>query len=338
MPEELAVGVEVEQLRLHEVHGLDAVHFVQDLAQDPDPLELFGVAEELLLASPRATNLDRGEHPAISEGPVEVELHVAGALELLEDDLVHAGVGLDQSRGNDRQRAAELNVPRRAEEALGSLEGVGVDTAREDLAAGRDLGVVGAAEAGDRVEQDHDVAPVLDHSLGLVDHHFGDLDVARSRLVEGRGHDLGRDGPAHVRDLFRALVDQENDQVALGVVLDDRVGQLLEQDRLTGPRRSHDQAALALSDRGQEVHDPHFCVLGLTGLEGQALIRIERRQVLEVGHLDQLVGRLLVDGLELLEDEELVALLGATNPSLEEVSGPEAPATNLARRHVNVVR
>ena len=48
------------------------------------------------------------------------------------------------------------------------------------------IGVVGAGQAGDRVEQDHDVPLVLDQALGLLDHHLGHLDVARGRLVEGR--------------------------------------------------------------------------------------------------------------------------------------------------------
>ena len=45
--------------------------------------------------------------------------------------------------------------------------------------------VVGAREAGDRVEQDHDVPLVLDQALRLLDHHLGDLHVALRRLVEG---------------------------------------------------------------------------------------------------------------------------------------------------------
>ena len=53
--------------------------------------------------------------------------------------------------------------------------------------------VVGAGEAGDRVEEYDDVFPVLDESLGLVEHHLGDLDMAGGLLVESRGDDLGLD-------------------------------------------------------------------------------------------------------------------------------------------------
>jgi hypothetical protein len=76
----------------------------------------------------------------------------------------------------------------------------------------RDDGVVGAAQAGDRVEQDDDVALVLDQALGLFDHHFGDLHVARGGFVEGRGDNLALHAALHVGDFLGALVDQQHDQ------------------------------------------------------------------------------------------------------------------------------
>jgi len=49
-------------------------------------------------------------------GQVEDELHVAGALELLEDDFVHAAVCLDERGGDDRERAGFLGVARGGED------------------------------------------------------------------------------------------------------------------------------------------------------------------------------------------------------------------------------
>ena len=62
------------------------------------------------------------------------------------------------------------------------------------------------------VEQDHDVAPVLDQALGLLDHHLGDLHVAGRRLVEGRADHLAFDRALHVGDLFGPLVDEQHDE------------------------------------------------------------------------------------------------------------------------------
>src|SRR3546814_4825394 len=82
---------------------------------------------------------------------------------------------------------AFLDVARGAEETLRALKRIGVDAAGQNLARRGNDGVVGAAEARDRIEQDDDILLVLDETLGLFDHHFGDLDVARRGLVEGRG-------------------------------------------------------------------------------------------------------------------------------------------------------
>src|SRR3546814_1498944 len=77
---------------------------------------------------------------------VEHDFRVTGALELLEDDLVHAAAGVDEGCRDDGQRAAFLDVARRAEEALRALQGVGVDTAGQHLAGGRHHGVVRSEE------------------------------------------------------------------------------------------------------------------------------------------------------------------------------------------------
>ena len=162
--------------------------------------------------------------------------------------------GIDQRGGDDGQRAAFLDVAGGAEEALGLVQRVGVHAAGEDLAGVRLHGVVGAGQAGDGVEQDDDVALVLDHALGLFDDHLGHLHVPLGRFVEGRADDLGAAaGALHVGDFLGPLVDQQDEQVGLGVVLEDGVGQLLHQHGLAGARRRDDQAARAFADGADQV-------------------------------------------------------------------------------------
>ena len=201
-------------------------------------------------------DVDGGIDPAVGQAAVEHQLGVAGALELLEDDLVHPAAGVDQRRGDDAQAAALVDVPRGAEEALGLLQRVGVDTAGEDLARVRHHHVVGPGQAGDRVEQDDHVPAVLHQPLGLLDHHVGHLHVAVGRLVEGGGDDLRLDVLLHVGDFLGPLVDQQHDQHDLRVVLADGVGQLLHQDGLAGLGRRHDQGALALARAGRAGPPP----------------------------------------------------------------------------------
>ena len=152
----------------------------QHLAQHPHAVEIFLRDQQLFLAGAALLDVDRREDAAVGELAIEVDLEVAGALELLEDHFVHARAGVDQRGGDDGQRAALLDVARGAEEALRPLQRVAVDAARQDLARRRHDRVVGARQAGDRVEQDDDVLLVLDQALGLLDDHLGDLHVPRA--------------------------------------------------------------------------------------------------------------------------------------------------------------
>src|SRR5712691_10682507 len=99
-------------------------------------------------------------------------------------------------------------------------------------------------------------------------------------LVEGRGDDLALDGPLHVGDFLRPLVDQQHDEVDLGVVGGDGVGDRLQHHRLARAGRGHDHPALALADRAEQVHDPRGQVLGGV-LEPQPLHWVERGKVVE---------------------------------------------------------
>src|SRR4029078_284244 len=71
-----------------------------------------------------------------------------------------------QRVGHIAQVAACLDVARGAEEALRPLQSMGVDAARQHLARARHDGVVGAAEARDRVAQDDDILLLVHQALG----------------------------------------------------------------------------------------------------------------------------------------------------------------------------
>src|SRR5690606_33102167 len=159
-------------------------------AQAPGDLDLFGREQLLFAARTRGVDVDRGEDALVGEAAREPQLHVAGALELLEDHLVHLRAGLHERGREDGGRAAALDVARRAEEALRRVERGGVDTAREDAPGCRRGQVVGAPEAGDRVEQNDDVVAELDETLGALDRELGDRRVVFGGPVEGRGDDL----------------------------------------------------------------------------------------------------------------------------------------------------
>src|ERR1700687_4381505 len=296
--EEVAVDAGLAQLVDEQLHGLDGRERIEDAAQHPDALQVFLALEQLFLTGTGALNVNGGEDALVAELAVEDDFHVAGALELLEDDVVHAAAGFNQSGGDDGERTALFDVAGGAEEALGTLQGVGVHAAGEHFAGGRDDGVVGAGQTGDGIQQDHHVALVFDQALGLFDDHLGDLDVARGGLVEGGADDFALDRALHVGDFFRTLVDEQDDEHHLGMVGGDGVGDVLQQHGFAGAGRSDDQSALALADGNQHVHDTGAHVVA-HGFQFEPLLGIERGEVVEQDLVAGLVGRLEVDGLDL---------------------------------------
>ena len=136
--------------------------------------------------------------------------------EFFVDHVVHAGARVDEGGADDRERAAFLKVAGGAEDALRALQGVGVHAAREHLARRRNHGVVGAGETRDGVEEDDDVALAFGKALGLLDDHFGHLDVTGGGFVEGGGDDLGLDGALHFGHFLGTFVDEEDEERTSG--------------------------------------------------------------------------------------------------------------------------
>ena len=95
---------------------------------------------------------------------------------------------------------------------------------------------------------------MLDQAFGFFDDHFRDLHVALRRFVKGGGDDFASDASLHFGDFFRALVNEQHDEVALGVVLADGLGDVLQHHGFARFRRRDDEAALAFADGRDEVN------------------------------------------------------------------------------------
>ena len=76
------------------------------------------------------------------------------------------------------------------------------------------------------------------------------------------------------------LVDEKDEDLAVRLVGDDRLGHLLQQDRLTGARRRDDQRSLTLADRRDEVDHAHVDVV-LGRFHDETVLGMQRREVLE---------------------------------------------------------
>src|SRR6266851_1144010 len=328
---------------LHPLHedfeGLLRLQGMQHAAELPDDLQLLRGHQDLLLAGTGGIHVDGREDPLVREFAAEPEFHVAGALELLEDDLVRPRSGLDEGRRQDGQRATVLDVAGRAEEPLRRVQGGGVHAAGHDPAAGRRGQVVRAPQAGDRVEQHDYVVAHLHQALRPLDGQFRDRGVVLGGPVEGGVDDLALDRTLHVGDLLRPLVHEDDHEVALRVVLGDRVRDGLQDHRLARLRRRHDETALALADRAHQVHDPGGHHRGI-GLQAEPVLRVERHQLGEVGPPTGLLG---VQAVDLVEADQRVELLPAlavpwlAHRALDHVPLAQAVPADLGERHVHVV-
>ena len=101
------------------VHGLYGVHVAEILAQYPHAVQGHFVLQQVVAAGAAGHNVDGGEDALVAEHAVQLQLHVSGSLELLEDDFVHLAAGVNQCGGDDGEASAVLNVTGGSEEALG---------------------------------------------------------------------------------------------------------------------------------------------------------------------------------------------------------------------------
>src|SRR5690348_14838192 len=83
--EELLVALRAFHARLHELHCFHGVHVGEVLAQDPGALQHVLVMQQTVAARAGGEDVDRGEDAAVADLPIELQFHVAGALEFFED-------------------------------------------------------------------------------------------------------------------------------------------------------------------------------------------------------------------------------------------------------------
>ena len=145
--------------------------------------------------------------------------------------------------------------------------------------------------------------------------------------------------PPHVGDLLGPLVDEQHEQVHLGVVRLDRADDLLHHRGLAGLGRRHDEAALALPDRRDQVDDPRGhvrrvarvapCVRRTSGNSG---VRSSKRGRSRAGS-----GILAVHLVDPQQRRVLLVAQRRAAGALEVVALAQPELAGLLHRHVHVV-
>ena len=219
------------------------------------------------------------------------------------------------------------------------MQGRGIETTREGAAAGRLCQVIGSGESCDGIQQDDDVLAVLHEALRALDDHFRDALVVLGQFVKGGIDDFhvgACDGFLNICHFLRALVDQQNDQVALGIVELDRPCNFLQQGGFTGLGRRYDHTALALSDGAHEIHDAHGDA-GPGLLQTDLFVREDGRHLLKRNAFGCFVGGQAVDGFHIQECAEFLTLGLDSNIAFDDIAGLQTEAADLAGCDVDVV-
>src|SRR5204862_8180376 len=100
-----------------------------------------------------------------------------------------------------------------------------------------------------------------------------------------------------------------------------------------------DQRALPFTDRRDNVDDARGEILfrRILVFHFQPLVRIERRQIVEIDFVSRLLGILEVERIDLEQREVTFAFFGAADVTVDGVAGAQSEAPDLRRRHVYVV-
>ena len=298
---------------LEELHSLDRREVGEVVAQHDATRQQVGLDEEVVTTCAGGIKVDGGVDSFVGETTVKLQLHIAGTLKLLKDNVIHLAARLGEGGGNDGEATAILYLARGTEEALGLLKGVGFDTSTENLAAGRLHSIVGTCQTGDTIKDDDNVVSTFGETLGLLKDDVGDTNMTVGRLVEGGGDDLSLHAALHVGDLLGTLVDKEHHKVDLRMVEGNGIGHLLEEGGLTGLRLCHNKTTLTFSYRGKKINDTRGKSLLRMTRELEFLIGEKRREALKRNAVANTVGSEAIDAEQLDKDEELVGLTGRTH-------------------------
>src|SRR5436189_3889034 len=334
--EELLVLLGLPEPLQEELGAFDLADGREHLPQQDHLPHDLGCEQHLLAARAGGRDVDRREGAALLELAVEDHLGVAGPLELLVDHVVHAGPRVDEACGEDRERSAAFDVSRGAEEALGWVERDRVHTTGQRPAGWWDREVVRACETSDRVEENHHVAAGLDEALRALQRELRDAGVVLGGLIERGREDLALDGSTDIGHFLGSLADEDDHDVDVLVIPGDAVCDVLQQLRLAGLRRRHDECALPVAEGVYEV-DEALAEVRAVDLKVEHLVREDRHEVLEHGPALCLLRVDAVDRLDAQQAEVLLTVLRRSRLAGHEVARPKTEAAHLARADVHVL-
>src|SRR3990170_4905227 len=266
-----------------------------------------------------------------------MQLHIAGALEFLVNDVVHTAAGIDETGGDDSEAAAFLGVSGRTEEPLWRIQSDGIYASGEGATAGWHGEVIGARQAGDAVQQDNHILTTLDQPFRPLERYLCHPGMVFNGLIEGRANHLAMHGPLHVRHFLRPFTNEDDHDVDVFVVCGDPVGNGLQQHGLARLGWRDNEPPLAPTDGSNEIQQPGRKVCW-RGLQVDHHLGEYGGKVLEVRAL---AGYFWIESVHRLNSKQPVVfftLFGRADLPGDHVPGAQPKATHLRLRDVDVVQ
>ncbi len=174
---------------------------------------------------------------------------------------------------------------------------------------------------------------------GFFADHLGGVHMALGRFVERRADHLAMRMAAEIRDFLRPLVDEQQDELCLGAVVGNGVGDVLQQDGLAGARRRDDQSALAEADRREHIHHAHRHVLmQILRFEQNTFERIIERTSSSNGVTFEMSSGLppMTFSMRTTGRAAFVALAGLLHDDLDLVAALQTVVMHEAFRHIGI--
>src|SRR5437762_423952 len=108
--------------------------------------------KQILAPRRRKHRMNRRVKPFLLQRTVEMQLHVAGAFEFFENQLVHSAAGFGQRGGKNSEAAAFFDIAGGSKKFLGLSQRLGFDAARHGPSLARLQTVIATRETGEAVE------------------------------------------------------------------------------------------------------------------------------------------------------------------------------------------
>ena len=112
------LSLDLVQKELHTstgLSGLNTFHRIHILLSSS-----FG--QQLFLSCSGKADIKGREDPFLREAPVQMDLHIAGAFELLKDDIIHSASSINQGCSHDREASAIFDAAAAPKNRLGAVK------------------------------------------------------------------------------------------------------------------------------------------------------------------------------------------------------------------------